>query len=111
MLVLGCVLSFVFFMGLAMGIDEMLVEESIGLFIMLQGSIACIVVGAINISAVRKHNRNIKEMYDARAAERTQIAALRSAATEEIEKYHHLLQIGAITQEEFDAKKKQLLGL
>lgn len=30
---------------------------------------------------------------------------------EEIKKYKELLDIGAITQEEFDAKKKQLLQL
>ena len=32
-------------------------------------------------------------------------------APDEIKKYHDLLSSGAITQEEFDAKKKQLLGL
>ena len=31
--------------------------------------------------------------------------------TEEIKKYKELLDMGIITQEEFDAKKKQLLGL
>lgn len=31
--------------------------------------------------------------------------------TDEIRKYKELLDMGAITQEEFDAKKKQLLGL
>lgn len=30
---------------------------------------------------------------------------------EELKKLHELLQMGIITQEEFDAKKKQLLGL
>jgi len=30
---------------------------------------------------------------------------------EEIKKFKELLDIGAISQEEFDAKKKQLLGL
>ncbi len=30
---------------------------------------------------------------------------------DEIKKYKELLDIGAITQEEYDAKKKQLLGL
>ena len=30
---------------------------------------------------------------------------------EEIKKYKELLDMGIITQEEFDAKKKQLLGL
>lgn len=40
------------------------------------------------------------------------VASSRSAnATDEIKKYKELLDMGAITQEEFDAKKKQLLGL
>ena len=34
-----------------------------------------------------------------------------TTAADEIKKYQQLLQSGAITQEEFDAKKKQLLGL
>ena len=34
-----------------------------------------------------------------------------SIPLEELKKLHELLQIGIITQEEFDAKKKQLLGL
>ena len=40
----------------------------------------------------------------------TQVVAETSAA-EEIKKYKDLLDSGIITQEEFDAKKKQLLGL
>ena len=40
------------------------------------------------------------------------VASSRSAnATDEIKKYTELLDMGAITQEEFDANKKQLLGL
>lgn len=34
-----------------------------------------------------------------------------SSSTDEIMKYKNLLDMGAITQEEFDQKKKQLLGL
>ena len=34
-----------------------------------------------------------------------------SSGADELKKYKDLLDIGAITQEEFDAKKKQLLGL
>ena len=33
------------------------------------------------------------------------------SAADELKKFKDLLDIGAITQEEFDAKKKQLLGL
>lgn len=37
--------------------------------------------------------------------------AQQTSPTEEIKRFKELLDIGAITQEEFDAKKKQLLGL
>ena len=33
------------------------------------------------------------------------------SSADEIKKYKELLDMGVITQEEFDAKKKQLLGL
>ena len=39
------------------------------------------------------------------------VAAAPVSAADEIKKFKELLDIGAITQEEFDAKKKQLLGL
>lgn len=34
-----------------------------------------------------------------------------SSAAEELKKFKELLDMGILTQEEFDAKKKQLLGL
>lgn len=40
-----------------------------------------------------------------------QAAAAPASAAEELKKYKELLDIGAITQEEFDNKKKQLLDL
>lgn len=42
--------------------------------------------------------------------EATQIVQQGSAA-DELKKFKELLDMGVITQEEFDAKKKQLLGL
>ena len=41
----------------------------------------------------------------------TPAASATTSAADEIMKYKQLLDAGAITQEEFDAKKKQLLGL
>ena len=41
----------------------------------------------------------------------TTIVNMALSSADEIKKYKKLLDIGAITQEEFDAKKKQLLGL
>ena len=42
---------------------------------------------------------------------RPQAAPVVQDAADEIRKYKELLDMGAITQEEFDAKKRQLLGL
>ncbi len=39
------------------------------------------------------------------------VAAAPQSSADELKKYKELLESGAITQEEFDAKKKQLLGL
>ena len=39
------------------------------------------------------------------------VAEVPQSGADELKKYKELLEIGAITQEEFDAKKKQLLGL
>ncbi len=41
----------------------------------------------------------------------TQSAPVSSSAADELKKYKELLDSGAITQEEFDTKKNQLLGL
>lgn len=43
--------------------------------------------------------------------ERTETQAVNFTNADEIKKYKELLENGTITQEEFDAKKKQLLGL
>ncbi|MBR0349272.1 MAG: SHOCT domain-containing protein [Clostridia bacterium] len=36
---------------------------------------------------------------------------IKQTSADELKKFKELLDMGAITQEEFDAKKKQLLGL
>ena len=43
--------------------------------------------------------------------EEKEAKAISSSTPEEIKKYKELLDSGVITQEEFDTKKKQLLGL
>ena len=40
-----------------------------------------------------------------------QQSSQQTSAADEIKEFKELLDMGAITQEEFDAKKKQLLGL
>lgn len=52
----------------------------------------------------------IKEVVDAKKAPATQVVNQISAA-DELKKFKELLDANLITQEEFDAKKKQLLGL
>lgn len=62
-------------------------------------------------------NKNIQDLTDAfmcALEDYEKVAAPVSTATspaDEIKKYKELLDMGAITQEEFDQKKKQLLGL
>ena len=61
-------------------------------------------------------SRDLRELtkqefqQEMQAANTRQTAAAPSAA-DELKKFKELLDMGAITQEEFDAKKKQLLGL
>ena len=55
-----------------------------------------------------------KEEWEAEKAKREQSASTPApavSAADELKKFKELLDMGAITQEEFDAKKKQLLGL
>jgi predicted Zn-dependent peptidase len=40
-----------------------------------------------------------------------QVSIQQTSSADELKKYKELLDQGIITQEEFDAKKKQLLGL
>lgn len=54
-------------------------------------------------------NNKLKEIKNAKNTPVIQTAQL--SAADELKQFKDLLDIGAITQEEFDAKKKQLLGL
>lgn len=51
-----------------------------------------------------------KRINDAKNAQNAPVVAALSPA-DELKKFKDLLDMGAITQEEFDAKKKQILGL
>lgn len=66
----------------------------------------------------KKYNataRRIKEYIEQKIMERNQspeiVVAQQNSAADEIAKFKSLLDQGVITQDEFDAKKKQLLGL
>lgn len=62
-------------------------------------------------------SRDLRELtkeefqQEMQAANARQTAAASPSAADELKKFKELLDMGAITQEEFDAKKKQLLGL
>ena len=57
------------------------------------------------------HSNHISEIEDGEAMRANSTPAPATSPVEEIKKYKELLDMGIITQEEFDAKKKQLLGL
>ncbi len=70
-------------------------------------------VGLDKLSA-QKINAKVLEVFDNLKSAKNQSAATINSGVsvaEEIKKFKELLDIGAITQEEFDIKKKQLLGL
>nr|WP_325305280.1 SHOCT domain-containing protein [uncultured Dysosmobacter sp.] len=52
-----------------------------------------------------------KEEWEIESAKQTQTASAPASSADEIKKFKELLDMGVITQEEFDAKKKHLLGL
>lgn len=52
-----------------------------------------------------------KEEWEAETTKQAQTAAPAVSSADELKKFKDLLDSGVITQEEFDAKKKQLLGL
>ena len=57
------------------------------------------------------HSNDISEIEDVKANQVNNTPAPTTSPVEEIKKYKELLDMGIITQEEFDIKKKQLLGL
>ena len=59
--------------------------------------------------AVEFLNQKIREVKT--RAQQPAAVVQQVSAAEELKKFKELLDMGAITQEEFDAKKKQLLGL
>ena len=59
-----------------------------------------------DISEEEYHTLNQQQSFQNKPVEQAPVSA-----ADEIKKFKELLDIGAITQEEFDAKKKQLLGL
>ena len=67
-----------------------------------------------NITSIFENTKNtLLEKTEEIKAKQTQpsIVSAEVSAADELLKYKKLLDAGALTQEEYDAKKKQLLGL
>ena len=58
-----------------------------------------------------KEIKNFVEKAKEKATDTATTIIQQVSAADELKKYKDLLDAGIITQEEFDAKKKQLLGL
>ena len=82
---------------------------------MLLGTVTIHFVGGIiNIGMSKPTAQAVSDKLHALLAELQgggEKTAPASSAADEIKKFKELLDLGAITREEFDAKKKQLLGL
>ncbi len=61
--------------------------------------------------AVKRINEAIAEYKKKSSAPATAVVVNNTSAADELKKFKELLDCGIISQEEFDAKKKQLLGL
>lgn len=57
------------------------------------------------------HSNNISEIEEDEVPQANAIPAPAISAADELKKFKELLDMGVITQDEFDTKKKQLLGL
>ena len=66
-------------------------------------------IGQDNVNAIR--NSVLEAIENYRAKKNAPAASPAVSAADELKKFKELLDMGIITQEEFDAKKKQLLGL
>lgn len=64
-----------------------------------------------NSRSIRKLNKEEWEKEKVAQASANAISDKVISSADEIKKFKELLDMGIITQEEFDAKKKQLLGL
>ena len=88
-------------------------ESSIGagIYLALVGSLVMIASGIPTIAGIFKVDKDSADGPNTSAAASTQEANSSMSAIDEIERLAGLLERGILTQEEFDAKKKELLGL
>lgn len=88
-------------------------DESLGagVYLSLVGSLILIASAVPSIVELINQARGSTDEAETSSAASTQAAASPMSAADEIEKLASLLERGVLTQEEFDAKKKELLGL
>lgn len=83
-------------------------------FMLFLPMIASLVIGTIETVLYfvkRKKNIAVKETQNEEEIAATEITPQKEANIDELKKYKELLDQGIITQEDYDAKKKELLGL
>ncbi|MCI7234266.1 MAG: SHOCT domain-containing protein [Oscillospiraceae bacterium] len=98
-------------------IDSIFVQESV-FDRMRSGKTICLrsVTGAIQFICVQNADEFVNAVNESisknkSVPQNTVTTTASSSTTDELKKYKELLDSGVITQEEFDAKKKQLLGI
>ena len=93
-------------MWFALGFVLLLVVMPIVMLLIYEHSLTkCPHCNSTDVSALTK------EEWEAEKAKKAQGNSVPLSSADELKKYKELLDMGVITQEEFDAKKKQLLGL
>lgn len=110
MIVLGFVAAFLAFCLLIAGLGGDLMGWLVIAFII---SAIIVIAGAYKIREVNEHNEYVMDEYKKVLAKskRKDVHTQSLSAADEIMKFKQLLDNGIITQEEFDIKKKQLLGI
>ncbi len=109
-ILIAVVIKWVDLNGLA-GESDGAVSVGAGIYIALVGSIVLIASAVPSIVELIKEAKGSTGEATTTAADSTQAANLTTSAADEIERLASLLERGILTQEEFDAKKKELLGL
>ena len=82
-----------------------------GIYLALVGSLVLIASAVPSIVEIVNEARGSADEAKTSAAASSQAASQPGSAADDIEKLAGLLERGVLTQEEFDAKKKELLGL
>lgn len=121
MIIPGYVFSFFAFWGLILSLVNDLPGLFLVCFIVFLACLFLIIRGSIGMASVARHNRRVEEEHlaevnAAKTAEmlknsNTSPPTASNSTADEIIKYRQLLENKIITPEEFEAKKKKLLGL